>query len=338
MERPMRERIHWVDVAKGLLILLVVYGHLDWIAATKCGTEAFNYKGQTNFMFLPYYMPAFFILTGLCSNFAQPTISFLKKNFLLLIIPNMLIGVFLYRWIDLFLNENLSVHNFMEVDYVHILLTTGGWFLPALFISKCMVYGLLRIRNAKYAPLIATIVIMYLGMSLYNRGIVNPWYYQHAFMASPFLLLGYYLKRNIDILDSWWIPVMGGAFLIMAYFVDYPYLNANPHINWRNSLLYLAMSGFGSFTLFWLSVKISSCRVLECIGRHTLVIYLLHGVFLCKLISIMVSLGVEGSLLVWRIAIGIALVLVSTGCCLLVDMYIDKHLGILKGKFALLGK
>ena len=74
------ERKHWVDVAKGILIILVVWGHLDYFASTYAGTSIFSYKAYTNFAFLPYYMPAFFIVTGFCSSFESDFVPFLKKN------------------------------------------------------------------------------------------------------------------------------------------------------------------------------------------------------------------------------------------------------------------
>lgn len=325
------ERIHWVDVAKGILIILVVYGHLDYFAATRCGTEAFNFKAETNFLFLPYYMPAFFVLTGVCSNFKLPFELFLKKNFLSLIIPNIIIGVCIAQWIKLFLNDGLSASNFMDFEYSRIIFTTGSWFLPALFLSKCILYGLLRIKGMKIVPLAVCLSLMFIGMSLYNRNIINLWYYQHAFIAIPFLIFGVYLKQQTNLLNCSWIPVLGGAVLIISYYIDYPYLNANPHIQWRTSLLYIMMSGFGSIGLFWLSKKISSCSFLELIGRHTLVIYLLHGVIMPRLISMTVDMGIEQCGLLMRIIIGIMIVYASIFICLLIDLFIDRHFSFLKG-------
>lgn len=329
-------RIKWIDDAKGILILLVVYGHLDYIAETQAGTTAFGFKAMTNFLFLPYYMPAFFIITGFCSNFDKPHFDFIKKNFLSLIVPNLLIGVFLSKWIGLFLSDGISINNFADIDYVKILLTTGGWFLPALFVSKVMLRFLMIITKSKIAIFVVSLVLMICGISLFNQGFLNIWYYQHALISLPFLAVGYCLKGREKIIESNIVPVLGLCAVVFCYFNKYPFLNAQPHFYWGNSWLFVILSIFGSFSILWICRKLlpGGVMVMSHLGRHLLTIYLLHGIFLAFLIRLSVRFGIDDVHFYLKVIVGLIIVLLSAAICYFIDLLIDKKAKILKGKIS----
>ncbi len=326
-------RIHWVDIAKGILIIMVVYGHIDWIASNTYGSNAFVFKVHTNFLLLPYYMPAFFIITGFCSNFTTPYKKFLKKNFLMLIVPNILIGALLSRWFYLFLFDGLRLTNFLDLNYKTILLTTGGWFLPALFIAKCIFYFLhAKIRNVHYIMVIS-LVLMLLGIVLYNyKCTYNLWYYQHALIAVPFVVFGFYLKKHAEILDTPYVLISGIILLTVAYFFSYPYLNASPSISLENSILFVVFSVGGSVFVFYIAKKIGKAVVLEYIGKHTLTIYLMHNVCLSYLIRFSVARGLDSMNIYIKIISAIIIVSFSTFIPILIDEIIDRKFPIIKGK------
>ena len=333
-----KERIHWIDIAKGILIILVVYGHLDFFSDYFAGTSAYNWKGTTNFMFLPWYMPAFFIITGLCSNFEVPIFCFVKNNFKSLIIPSFLIGSFLVFWLDLFLREGISIRNFFAIDYREAILVGGGgaWFLSALFLSK-VIYRLLRIKIHLWIMLvICCLLLMQIGISLINNKIGdNLWCYQHAFIALPFIAIGCFLRTKAKWMEHYLVLVIGGAILLYCYFFPYPYFNASPIVNITNSWLMLILSVGGSFLIFFISKKINNNRFLEYIGRHTLVIYLIHRPIMVFFVKLSVSMGVEVVDLPLRVLYGLLIVLITVICSTLIDETIDSKIPLLKGKISL---
>ncbi len=330
-----KERNHWVDVAKGILIFLVVWGHLDWMAETFAGTNVFAYKAETNFAFLPYYMPAFFILTGMCSNFDMSLKSFVIKNFKTLMIPNILLGVFVAKWFRLFCEDGLRWDNFiLDADLRSILIGGGVWFLSALFIGKCIFYVLHHLKIRQYYVFLLSIVMMVAGIVMYNRHYLNIWCYQHAFIALPFLVSGHWLRERQELIEKPIVLVLGLLSLLYTYMYSYPFFNAGPHITWQTSILFLALSLSGSLLLFYLSRIISTSRYIEYAGRHTLTIYLLHYSVMVPLIKLSLMSGVlGGGILFVRILVGLLVVLVSMGICLVMDVFIDRHLAFLKGKF-----
>ena len=330
------ERKHWVDVAKGILILLVVWGHLDWLALTYVGTSIFSYKSYTNFAFLPYYMPAFFILSGMCSNFDTSIRSFVVRNFKSLIIPGILLGVFVSRWFRLFCEEGLRWDNFVMMNDWQLIYKGGSWFLTALFLSKCIYYAIHHSQVKVLYKVLFSFLMMIVGIVLYNRQYVNIWHYQHALIALPFVQFGTYLRTKSLIDKSWTVFCVGIISLIFTYFYDYPFLNAGPHITLQSCILFLVLSISGSLLIFVISMKISECKLLEYLGRHTLTVYLLHGCIMIPLIKVStmaINCNFGGRFMMVNILTGIIVVCSATLICVVIDEFINRQMAFLKGRF-----
>jgi len=119
----MKERIHWVDLAKAFAIFCVVFGHIEHFSMN-------GYTGFWNRFQDLYCMPLFFFLSGM---FAKQTdnwygiYSNLKKKAVQLLIPFLCTGM-LYTiiciksrpWWSLFWWPEGGAHN-------------GYWFVWALF-------------------------------------------------------------------------------------------------------------------------------------------------------------------------------------------------------------
>ena len=84
-----RKRLEYIDVAKGIMISLLVFHHypssmggiaVAHIDEIKCWQE----------WFIVFFMPAFFFITGFCSNFNKPFKEFLISNLKVLLIPAIL--------------------------------------------------------------------------------------------------------------------------------------------------------------------------------------------------------------------------------------------------------
>ena len=73
----MKERIEYIDIAKGFGILLVIAGHL------------FAYRGPISRWIFSFHMPLFFILSGICYKMNSSTIlvEYKKKKCKQLLVP-----------------------------------------------------------------------------------------------------------------------------------------------------------------------------------------------------------------------------------------------------------
>lgn len=85
--------MHWLDVAKCLLIISVIVYHIP-VFAEQNGVDGLGWMYNLRPLFKAYFMPTFFVITGFCSTFSATSFwQFVYKNFKLLMIPNFLIVV-----------------------------------------------------------------------------------------------------------------------------------------------------------------------------------------------------------------------------------------------------
>lgn len=137
----MGRRVAWIDTAKGLLICLVVLGHLVLSDPEMRGVYRFIYS---------FLMPAFFFLSGILLKHlsAEGIGVFLKKRAKWLMVPyvaflvlgavNMLFaGTGFPAQPKLWVNTALLDRKSIFQQY---------WFLPALLSAECVMYILRKMR------------------------------------------------------------------------------------------------------------------------------------------------------------------------------------------------
>ena len=134
MDKNISIRIPYLDIAKGLLIICVVITHTPAFAK-QYGVSGLEWLETLRPMFNSYFMPAFFCITGYCTNFDKGTIfQFTKRKFKSLIVPNVMVslGIPLVS-LAVHGNHSLSAYRYTISD----LLSTGGfWFLDSLFLCS----------------------------------------------------------------------------------------------------------------------------------------------------------------------------------------------------------
>src|SRR6266550_5765336 len=77
-------RVHWIDIARGIGIILVLYGHLF-------------VSDKYNYLIFAYHMPLFFFISGLVFKpTAKPLREVTVKYFKQLLIPYLLFAALTY--------------------------------------------------------------------------------------------------------------------------------------------------------------------------------------------------------------------------------------------------
>lgn len=140
------KRIEYIDIAKGIGILLVVLGH------------NYNLKENAPFIFrfiFSFHIPLFFFLSGFIFHLPSTFIEMVKKRFSSLLLP-FLTTIFLLYFMDAF----FTGMNFVVIvsRLAKSVLYAGGfyiewvqlWFLPHLFIVSIFAYVMLKFISNKY--------------------------------------------------------------------------------------------------------------------------------------------------------------------------------------------
>lgn len=270
------ERIRYFDVAKGILIILLVFAHFrSAVNRLPYDSPYFEYVYGWNNIFTCFYMPAFFVISGYCSNFKKQagvfSISLLKS----LLLPNITLSLLAV------ISTSLINH-----DYVinSILASFSGgfglWFLWALLWGKIIVYLVEKIKISGGGKLCISLILLVLGVTLHQLKLgPDIFYYKHALVASFWIYVGVYLRANPYVYDkslkiSWMLyPLVAVAtFFFKSAFV----LGVLPSL--FSIPVHLVYAYVGSLFLLAVCKKIEKCNWLEYWGNNSLVVYGLHFV------------------------------------------------------------
>lgn len=277
-------RLNYIDIAKGILILLVIIDHIPDVYLLHDASNAnMLLLNEWQWVYKCFYMPAFFIITGYCSNFNKDFNPFLISNIKTILIPSMVIGAIVYCF-----NCNFNADNVADT-IIHILITCvrfGGfyWFLGALFLSK-LFYWFLN-KKLKNDILIACILIILTGGGLLlNKlnGRYDVWYLRYALVLNIFIFIGDISKR-IDLFNNKWVLIgCSSAFVVTIFAIglflpsyDVPIVTMKITVSLIELPLVLFLSITGTMTVVLISQLIAHCSVLEFFGKHSIEFYLLQ--------------------------------------------------------------
>lgn len=266
--------LNYIDVAKGILILMVVYGHIYWVFSQTLGIKnvALEHYGNIQNVWIAFYMPAFFMLTGYVSNFNKPFSSFLQKQLKTLILPAISLFVLSQSLTFLFYDGSFSL------GVLGIIKGQGFWFLYALFIAKMLYYFICKVP-AKKIHVFLCLLLYLLGIALTNSKVLEFWSYQHAFLLLPSLAFGYLMKNAQQ--KFYFVIVSAFIYIIMLlYYVllhyKIPRVTGGIFLPINTCLSYLLLSTCGTVFFLYCCKAINRSTILEYIGRNSLVIYCIH--------------------------------------------------------------
>ena len=175
------QRIEFLDIAKGIGIILVVFGH------------TFNSAGMVSNYILAFHMPLFFFLSGFLYNEEKYKITdFIIKRAKQLLIPCLsftLISV----GIDLLFYHGRSL--LILKNY----LPGALWFLLVLFITEIIYAGICKLTLKLYSiRLVIIIVSAFTGVFLYKNQLNLPYSIITTFSAIFFYGLGHIIHTYLN--------------------------------------------------------------------------------------------------------------------------------------------
>ena len=149
---------------------------------------------QAQFIYVTFFMPVFFMITGYCSSFKKEFKAFLKANFFSLIWAGIALGV-----ISSLLGWGISVKAIVKN---FVLYGCGYWFLTALYVSKLIYYAVSNNITKEVARGGIMLILCTIGYLLHKyMPNHNYWYIQHSLLMVPFLYVGQVIKQH-DLLDK----------------------------------------------------------------------------------------------------------------------------------------
>lgn len=326
----MKNRIGYIDMAKGLAIILVIVGHSSFV------------PHMAKIMLYIFHIPLFFFLSGFTLNVRKyETFSGYFLNKLKgLVVPFFLLNsfVFLFQLFVMYPDQVLSfnilhfIKQLLISDRLHIYFQL--WFLNVLFLAHVFSYFILK-RGWNLGQwmiiILSLFVLVYLGQKIYEKEYYLIWNIDLVPVAMIFILLGVWTKNNLHRLEKYFsvyfLPVVGVLTVLIGrmnyrlsgnQIVDLYYQQIGNHF-----LFYLAaISGIWSVLIFFKTLPESS--IMKSIGQKTLIYYGVHSPIVLVLVEKLVkelSAKYTGIFVNQYITTVFVAILTILGCELIVRMF-----------------
>ena len=253
---PSKRRIEYIDLAKGICIMLVVFHHI--------ALQDHDLEYPLKNMLKMFRMPLYFTLSGLFFKSYSGFFEFALRK-----IDRLLIPYFTFYLLAIVISD-----------------TNGAiWFLFCLFIINMLFYGLYllsQIKSSRHHVFILCLITLAFGIIGYFLSINNinlPIYIDTALTALPFFAAGYVMRKYTDILlkkryDGYLWIVCVVLFVLCWLLAGYVNYRTNTY---QIDPFSLYLGGFcGIMGVLFLAKSLVKIPILSYCGRYSIIILLTH--------------------------------------------------------------
>lgn len=276
------KRINWIDIARGIGIIFVIYAHL---------LGRYDHR----YIIYAFHIPLFFFLSGMLFKSYGSFWIFLKKSAKGLLIPYFAFAFISYiLWLtghhtwQFFTFNNLR--QFGSIFYGNsnnnlMVFNNVLWFLPALFIIRIMFAGIFKLTEKTKTLILIAFLFSVFGY-LYSLfiNIKLPFGTETAFSGIVFYSIGF-LWMNSEKAKT---IVSRYKYLLFPVLIIISAWLATVNFNWYGYQIDMRLSHLCNYFLFYIaafcgifawigfSIILGKNRVLEKIGKSALVLFSWH--------------------------------------------------------------
>lgn len=328
--RKMKDRIIWIDWAKALGIMIVIYCHTP------------QNDNFVNTFLHAFQMPLFFMLAGyLHKNSQQTILERIKKYWKSLIIPYILLQFISYPYflIQLYVQEGVALNDFTKYVAMPFAQCLWGipidgptWFIFALLITKLIADISFKSRFSAYIIILLCSLSIIGSWILYkdNQLVISLFTIHSLSNFFPFFFVGYYLKTHKIIKGENWSKSLikaGIYFTISALLIS---VNTNSYPFHRISFYILGLSG--SFFLINICKTFKNCPdFIQTASIGNIIILGLHWMFIGTTNFVLEKIfSIEGGIHYTEIEAVILVILITIANCIIIK-FCQKHFRALLG-------
>jgi len=289
-----KSRLAWIDYARGIAIILVLYRHI-FEGISRSGVEAAEYSWleHANIIFYSFRMPLFFILSGvfIAKSLAKRGVKDLIVNKVnILLYPYLL-------WSVIQITLQIALGNYVNADrswkdYGYVLLyprmIDQFWYLYALF-NVTVIYILtkeklgFKVWHQLAAGFVLYLIASYVAVRHIDTGFIYDICHFYMFFAIGELIADKILDTNrYPVYSSW-----KTFFLLLPLFAAGQYyflvtnlsMNNNLFVEEHQPLVFAVIALIGCafmINISFLLQRYDTAKPLKIAGFHSLYIYVSH--------------------------------------------------------------
>lgn len=281
-----KNRIEYIDLAKGICIILVVFNHIH---------KTFDAPYMLADCFKMFRMPLYFFLSGLFFKKYEGLVGFIKRKTNKLLIPFFfffITSLLFVNIISILSGGKLKLQLLYSFIYPEFFPNFPIWFLLCLFELNLLFYLIYLISQkfGNYNVLVMTILSVFIGLVGYYLGHIKLNLYMFtdsAMSALPFFYTGYVTRKYSTILqpnrmDKFNIPISCVLFLITFIFAKHIDYSTNTFTD----VTFLTVYGCGLagvFSVIFLSKTINYLPYISYLGKYSIILLCTHFIIVTYL-------------------------------------------------------
>ena len=299
-------RIGWIDSWRGILIFLVVIGHVVGMSYHFVNIEDQRVLSLIYKFIYSFHMPAFFFLSGMTwEEKSDSLLTFLSKKTKRLVVPYLVWGfisaciyilfssifniIFKGATTEAYLSKGLEECWTPFVSILH----GGGWpngmgfqcnsvlwFLPVMFSLLIIFFVIYKIIKSKVLLLFVVVGSFLLSFVIQKSSLSLPWGLTLVWRYLPYFIFGFFLsglrgvEYNHDTKRIVWIfSVLLTLLHFFACMIVPDLYAARNSLVWKLVFLFVALGA--TLASLMCSILMDS-RILRSIGKEALVIMIFH--------------------------------------------------------------
>lgn len=301
-EQSRAERLSWLDVLKGIGIVLVAIGHI--------------YSNRTVFNWLySFHMPLFFLAAGWVYKEKSVLID-IKRRIQTIVVPYFSFGLLVLLYWQVierrFRNSDMSFMDSLlglfSGCYDNLDFNVHLWFLPCFFVTVALFNILVNLGGKKIAYIVSALMsLIYVVLSMPELF----WGLNRVFKYIGFYAVGVFLAgRETKIADR---NVGTGVAAVVLLTVNF-FLSL---YNLTTGLMWFVTALIGVTAMILISQIVNENKILQYFGRISLIVLCIHGPvyrIVVKIVSIPLHRGtdaVRGNILLVMIVVTVTMLICS---------------------------
>ena len=297
------QRLSWLDVLKGIGIILVVIGHV--------------YQNSVIFNWIySFHMPLFFFAAGWVYK-EKPVLVDLKRRLQTIVVPYFSFGLLVliywqlierrFRTSDMgFLDSFLGL---ISGEYGKLDFNVHLWFLPCFFMTVVLFNILVNLGHKKAAYIVTTVMsLIYIVIPLPEL----PLGIDRVFKYIAFYAVGVLVAEKIG--EAEFVRSRLVKFLIAFCLICLNFLLA--YKNLTVGIMWFVTALIGVFACTMFSQAIDKNKVLQYFGRISLIVLCLHGPIYRIVIKVLsIPLGVSTDFVRGNFLLAMVVAVITMAIC-----------------------